>query len=279
MNRTCNSKVKNPCKICMQTVCNKNGLQCQGVCKRWAHYACLKYTPGKIQDIKAGLIKIICPCPDCASVEPKAKEKAQCKTKKSSEKHSKGSVDRSTKKQRPIPPVPVPQSPCCSSESAESLHNIPCGPNPPCVSPKQTQNEPKCPPPSFKKPSVKHSCGPDNQCVTRGSNAKVQQNEAKTKNRNVCQELSPIPSSSSGSLPSFSAQMSRSCSCLSHEPNQKPNAVKSVSDSNIPSNNCQLFDALEEMCKTVGQLSVQLRDLMCQMIDSIQKKNNKALVM
>lgn len=62
--KKCN-KTKNPCKICLQTVTNKNGLQCEGACKKWVHFTCLNYTPGKIKDIKAGAIKISCPCPDC----------------------------------------------------------------------------------------------------------------------------------------------------------------------------------------------------------------------
>lgn len=57
--------VKNPCKICYQTVKPKNGLQCLGACEAWVHYQCLNYTPGKIYDIKKGLIEITCPCPDC----------------------------------------------------------------------------------------------------------------------------------------------------------------------------------------------------------------------
>lgn len=58
-------KVKNPCKICFDSVTNKNGLRCQGACKKWVHFSCLNYTPGKILDIKAGVIKVNCPCPDC----------------------------------------------------------------------------------------------------------------------------------------------------------------------------------------------------------------------
>lgn len=65
------TKVKNPCKICLQGVTNKNGLQCQGACKKWAHFKCLNYTPGKISDIKAGIIKVTCPCPDCETTQPK----------------------------------------------------------------------------------------------------------------------------------------------------------------------------------------------------------------
>lgn len=65
------TKVKNPCKICLGPVTQKNGLQCQGACDSWVHYACLNYTPGRIQDIKAGIIKVTCPCPDCKTTLPK----------------------------------------------------------------------------------------------------------------------------------------------------------------------------------------------------------------
>lgn len=63
--------VKNPCKICYQTVKPKNGLQCMGACEAWVHYNCLNYTPGKIYDIKKGLIEVTCPCPDCDDGKPK----------------------------------------------------------------------------------------------------------------------------------------------------------------------------------------------------------------
>ncbi|KAJ8715691.1 hypothetical protein PYW07_010173 [Mythimna separata] len=65
------TKVKNPCKICLDAVTQKNGLQCQGACQSWVHYSCLNYTPGKIKDIKAGIIKVTCPCPDCKTSMPK----------------------------------------------------------------------------------------------------------------------------------------------------------------------------------------------------------------
>lgn len=66
----CN-KVKNPCKICLGAVTQKNGLQCKGACESWVHYACLNYTPGRIKDIKAGIIRVTCPCPDCKTSQPK----------------------------------------------------------------------------------------------------------------------------------------------------------------------------------------------------------------
>ncbi|KAJ8709787.1 hypothetical protein PYW08_009791 [Mythimna loreyi] len=65
------TKVKNPCKICLAAVSQKTGLQCQGACQCWVHYSCLNYTPGKIKDIKAGIIKVTCPCPDCKTTLPK----------------------------------------------------------------------------------------------------------------------------------------------------------------------------------------------------------------
>ncbi|XP_050357720.1 uncharacterized protein LOC126778271 [Nymphalis io] len=66
----CN-RVKRPCKICLGTVSVKNGIQCHGACQSWVHYACLNYTPGKVKDIKAGIIKVTCPCPDCKTTLPK----------------------------------------------------------------------------------------------------------------------------------------------------------------------------------------------------------------
>lgn len=70
MSKKCN-KVKNACKICLGAVTQKTGLQCQGACQCWVHYACLNYTPGKIKDIKAGIIRVTCPCPDCKTSQPK----------------------------------------------------------------------------------------------------------------------------------------------------------------------------------------------------------------
>ncbi|XP_069363134.1 uncharacterized protein [Maniola hyperantus] len=67
----CQKVPKNPCKICLQKVTKKNGLQCKGVCRTWVHFKCLNYSPGKIQDIKAGVIKVMCPCPNCETNDAK----------------------------------------------------------------------------------------------------------------------------------------------------------------------------------------------------------------
>lgn len=64
------NNTKKICKICNKPVKKKDGIQCQGMCQKWAHYKCLCYTPGKIADIKSGVLKILCPCPDCGT-EPK----------------------------------------------------------------------------------------------------------------------------------------------------------------------------------------------------------------
>lgn len=48
------------------------------------------------------------------------------------------------------------------------------------------------------------------------------------------------------------------------------------SDSHISTkNNKMLYQALEDMCNTVGQLSFQLKELMCKMIDTIQRTTSK----
>lgn len=64
-------KVQNPCKICLQSVNAKTGIQCQGACEAWAHFACLNYTPGRINDILRNQITVTCPCPDCKTSVPK----------------------------------------------------------------------------------------------------------------------------------------------------------------------------------------------------------------
>lgn len=73
MKRTKCANVKNPCRICLQSVTNKTGVQCKGACRKWAHFKCLNYTPGKIVDIKSGFITINCPCPNC-NIAPDEKE-------------------------------------------------------------------------------------------------------------------------------------------------------------------------------------------------------------
>lgn len=133
---SCN-KVKNPCKFCLQQVTNKNGLQCQGACKKWAHYKCLNYTPGKISDIKAGIIKVTCPCPDCETTQPKefltnppftcsnhqcpANKTPKCDSFECPSNKNKGQTQGA---QRPIPVVDFSPDRC--PNSACSNEAIPC---------------------------------------------------------------------------------------------------------------------------------------------------------
>lgn len=64
-------KARNPCKICLQSVNPKSGIQCQGACEAWAHFTCLNYTPGRVRDILNNQITVTCPCPDCKTSVPK----------------------------------------------------------------------------------------------------------------------------------------------------------------------------------------------------------------
>lgn len=98
--------VKNPCKICYQTVKPKNGLQCMGACEAWVHYQCLNYTPGKIYDIKKGLIEITCPCPDCANGKPKELRADALYSVENVAYVNEGYKNSHTRSMRPIPPVP-----------------------------------------------------------------------------------------------------------------------------------------------------------------------------
>lgn len=64
-------RVQNPCKICLQSVNTRTGLQCQGACEAWAHFTCLNYTPGRVNDIQKNHLTVTCPCPDCKTSVPK----------------------------------------------------------------------------------------------------------------------------------------------------------------------------------------------------------------
>lgn len=161
--KKCN-KVKNPCKICFDTVTKKTGLQCQGACQKWAHFKCLNYTPGKIQDIKAKIIKITCPCPDCDTSQPKEVltdppftcTNSQCPANNLP-------VCASTEcpsKENPIPTYPPPPfeySPAPSPISSPKCQNKQTSPPPKrTLSPTQCNISPRIS--STKKP--KSSCSP-----------------------------------------------------------------------------------------------------------------------
>ncbi|GBP16960.1 hypothetical protein EVAR_101978_1 [Eumeta japonica] len=61
----CNPMKTKICKICNKKVSKKKGIKCEGACQRWIHYKCLKGCCCVEDDIKKGLIKIRCPCPEC----------------------------------------------------------------------------------------------------------------------------------------------------------------------------------------------------------------------
>ncbi|XP_072934103.1 uncharacterized protein [Epargyreus clarus] len=158
-------KVKNPCKICFQSVSNKTGLQCKGACKKWAHYKCLNYTPGKISDIKAGIIKVTCPCPDCSTSVPK-----EILTDPPYTCNNQGC---------PATKMPVCESNDCPSKQKPipQFHSYPTPPRPatpecqlpPCVPPEPTPpcTPPRCPTPPRVCPTPPRKCPtPPRKCPT-----------------------------------------------------------------------------------------------------------------
>ncbi|KAG6451248.1 vegetative cell wall protein gp1 [Manduca sexta] len=147
-------KVKNPCKICLLAVTNKNGLQCQGACRKWAHFTCLNYTPGKIQDIKSGIITVTCPCPDCLSEEPKefltnppyTCTNHQCPANKQPVCEE---IDCPTKRKAALQPVSSESCPGTPDDiTPPSSARLPAGARaPPCGFPKPLCGpQPSCPP-------------------------------------------------------------------------------------------------------------------------------------
>ncbi|KAI8423024.1 hypothetical protein MSG28_014112 [Choristoneura fumiferana] len=144
MSKKCN-KPKSPCKFCFKEVSLKTGLQCQGACRKWAHFSCLNYTPGKIHDIKAGFIKVNCPCPDCDTKGLKEQvlhEPFTC-----------------TNEVCPANSVPVCTFPTCPSKSGNGPRCPQCPkpcpppPPPPCASPPPCSPKPSpCPPTPCQKP-------------------------------------------------------------------------------------------------------------------------------
>nr|XP_004933042.1 uncharacterized protein LOC101738866 [Bombyx mori] len=215
----CN-KVKNPCKICLGPVSQKTGLQCEGACDSWVHYGCLHYTPGRINDIRKGIIKVTCPCPDCKSIQPKEYrtdeafscdnsycpanrpprcENTTCPTNSDKEKASNNSASK-----------PCPLGRCGAGCKQHSSPQVPSAPTPQ-YSPACVQHERKpLPPPTGR-------CVPD--CPSDASND------------------SYIP----GDL-----------------------AVNTGRNDSV--------QVVEDMCKTVGQLTNQINELMCKMKELVGEK-------
>ncbi|XP_026498752.2 uncharacterized protein LOC113402661 [Vanessa tameamea] len=265
------SRVKNPCKICFESVKTKNGLQCQGACKKWAHFKCLNYTPGKIQDIKAGLIEITCPCPDCNMAPPKEKlvnppytcTNTKCPANK---------LPVCTSKECPSKRTPIPKYPSPPIDNSPKV-STPCTPPPPpkCTirknsSPHQIQTKPKqqtrgdphtsklnphsCSPPTsppiskpqkLAKPYQPHS--PSQQLLNKP-------------NRHVC---SPKQSESCSNFTRTNS------TCPDKQEMENLRAISSDSQVNVNPGQVTLYSAIENLCTTVGELSHQLKDLMCKM--------------
>ncbi|KAJ0170722.1 hypothetical protein K1T71_013494 [Dendrolimus kikuchii] len=251
------SKVKNPCKICLGPVTQKNGLKCQGVCQNWIHYGCLNYTPGRISDIKKGIIKVTCPCPDCKTTSPKefrtdapfscdnsmcpANRPPQCQNNECPinmrfpEKMNQTSYSR-----------PCPLNRCgkdCKQHSSPMLHENPkpqyqqpCAPKPPCPLLPQC---PICPTPPC--PSDHKQAANYNQIV-------------------------PVASISDTIL-DMHACPSVYTNTSSDIPGDIGIAYASI-DSNM--NSALVF---EEMCTAVGQLTNQINELMGKMRQVILDKH------
>ncbi|CAK1540971.1 unnamed protein product [Leptosia nina] len=228
-------KVKNPCKICFEAVNKKKGLQCQGACQKWAHYKCLNYSPGKIEDIKAGLVRITCPCPDCVASEAKCPNRPQTCSSSAG----------------PVKPIPFYLSqPCRQMPPCQSRIQIPVHISPKCSNvslPRTRGSYPQvftaCPPTYCSKQTSPNMTPQASQCNLKYPNRRSQSTSAMIPNM-----------SSSGSGIHLKCVPRRTSSCdskLSARPNPK-----------------ELICSLDEMCKTVGELTIQLRSLMCKMIEA-----------
>ncbi|XP_026729500.1 uncharacterized protein LOC113495103 [Trichoplusia ni] len=246
MSIKCN-KVKNPCKICLGTVTQKNGLQCQGACQSWVHYSCLNYTPGKIKDIKAGIIKVTCPCPDCKTSMPKeyrtdqpySCNNTQCPANRPPKCDNILCPINDPRKQGGIIPPMRPQpQPCplnkcgndCKQFSNPQLPNI----NTP-------QSAPPCVPPRGGGGSGGGGGGGYGLSPMSSSDACVSD-----------RDLNKCPSG-----------------CSSNNDVTGDVGVYQSVGGSMPS-----FHVVEQMCNTVGQLTEQINELMCRMKQAV--KDNKS---
>ncbi|XP_075986339.1 uncharacterized protein LOC142983389 [Anticarsia gemmatalis] len=246
-------KVKHPCKYCLQAVTRKTGLQCQGACKKWAHYKCLNYTPGKIADIKAGIIKVTCPCPDCVTNAPKeflvnppytcsnhkcpANQRPKCTAKDCPTNAPKKCPQCPSPPREPSPPPCPPPLPVCL-------------PNPDCLKPRTPP--PPCPPspPPCLPPPLPPCPPPPPPCPPPPKPVCIPSPPSPPKCHPICK--------TSGS-PSMSLLSSGSSG--SHR-----NVRVSTSDGNLNTKKkASMMAALQDMCCTMGKLTTQIKDLMGKM--------------
>ncbi|PZC74819.1 uncharacterized protein LOC110379288 [Helicoverpa armigera] len=225
----CN-KVKNPCKICLGPVTHKNGLQCQGACQSWVHYNCLNYTPGKIKDIKAGIIKVTCPCPDCKTSMPKEFRTDQPYS--------------CTNSMCPANRPPKCDNMQCPINDAGKGRVV--RPPPPCPLSKCGNDCKTYTTPQFSSPQLRPSC-PSPQPQPPCSN-----------NNNYGGDISPMSSSDA----CLSEAITNRCpsGCSSTQEDVQGDVGVYQMGSSMPS-----FHVVEQMCNTVGQLTNQINDLMMKM--------------
>ncbi|KAJ8715690.1 hypothetical protein PYW07_010172 [Mythimna separata] len=228
------TKTKNACKYCLEQVTHKTGLQCQGACKKWAHYDCLNYTPGKILDIKAGIIKVMCPCPDCDTSQvkeyltnpPFSCTKNQCPANnavpircdsndcpQNADRHVEECSNKTCEKQPHAPPIPPVQAPC----------------------PPRMAVRPQTPPVRSQTPPVRPQT-PSYRPKSEKMEAKIRENK----------KIMPIRSSDSCDIPDCPNRLSNS---------------SSDEETKRPKTQASMVHVLQEMCGTIGKLSLQIQDL------------------
>ncbi|XP_068625373.1 uncharacterized protein [Battus philenor] len=294
------TKVKNPCKLCFRSVTTKTGVQCKGVCKKWAHFKCLNYTPGKIQDIKAGLVRITCPCPDCNSSEPKeifVDSPYTC-----------------TNFQCPANSLPICESTECPSMYHMTKQSYMAESSPSSISAnirsrcsvKKCDRPPtppisisiNCPPesssfpnsfsPAFRRKcdSFPHkSCPPSSRCPQSNCSHTPQIRSISSKPKEcknkMCSPIRSLSCSIVGEQPvcndSYNSWLQRDSK---NEGCDAETATRYLSSSDSQLSKTRdtqksLYHTMEQMCTTVGQLSNQLKELMCRMMETFEKTHNK----
>uniref|UniRef100_A0A2A4JY72 PHD-type domain-containing protein n=1 Tax=Heliothis virescens TaxID=7102 RepID=A0A2A4JY72_HELVI len=234
----CN-KVKNPCKICLGPVSHKNGLQCQGACQTWVHYNCLNYTPGKIKDIKAGIIKVTCPCPDCKTTMPKEFRTDQPYS----------CTNSMCPANRP-PKCDNMQCPINDGNGRQVVRQPPSCPLSKCGNDCKTYSTPQ-----FSNPQSQASCPspPPQPCAPPRYNG----------------GMSPMSSSDACLNPAVTNRCPSGCSSNQEVQGDTYDKPNNNYDMGMPS-----FHVVEQMCNTVGQLTNQINDLMLKMKEACNRQGN-----
>ncbi|XP_063629937.1 uncharacterized protein LOC134801326 [Cydia splendana] len=261
MNEGCTKRVKNPCMVCKRQVTAKTGLQCQGSCKSWIHFTCCSYTPGKIKDIKAKVIKVRCPCPECST--PGAKEVVMknnsftCVNKTCPINMPPSSKDG---KQNKINQQPSPCTFSCKEWPGVACSGKTCSENTQeeCCPPLVAHPIP-CPPPTLSPPQVPAPCIP----APKYSPPPAFSPAAKT-----CPPPKPCPTMQQNKTPPIRSEPVTPP--RSNPPSPSPGRrISPASTPVMPS-----ISLVENMCETVGLLSDQLNQLMSKMTDVLNPSTN-----